>query len=233
MIIGCARLTTSGRRIELSAHRERIGGDEHVCINSAYRGRGEIGFYIPSVCPEDPVGRRPAVMNAVDGRYGAKDWGVRGYEYVVWGTGDVSTSAITLRHRGGEAAAALFRIDQRLASTLGATRPFIVFIAELPSLSACEPVSIAAEGGLLAEAEPLPRQPKECTELTRRWRRLAVGLAPALDDTRETPRVPRLHHGPSEQPPGRRTPTAGLGDHGLDVADLPLDRRDSHPNSRV
>jgi hypothetical protein len=168
VIIGCARLTTSGRRIEMSANRERIGGDNHVCVHPAYRGRGEMGFYIPTVCPEDPVARRPAVIHALDGRYGAKDWGVRGYEYVVWGTGDVSTSAITLHHRGGEAAAALFRVDQRLASALGATRPFTVFIAELPSLSACEPVGIAAEGGLLAEAEPLARQPRECTEHTRR-----------------------------------------------------------------
>jgi hypothetical protein len=49
-IIGCARLGASGRRVEFSASAETIGRASHVCINPAYRRRGQMGIYIPAVC---------------------------------------------------------------------------------------------------------------------------------------------------------------------------------------
>src|SRR5215207_8435765 len=80
-IIGCARLGVSGKAVEFSADDERIGRKDHVCLDPAYRGRGELGNYIPAVCVRDPVSRKPEVISVEIPRQA-----VRGYQLVMWGS---------------------------------------------------------------------------------------------------------------------------------------------------
>jgi hypothetical protein len=79
-VIGCARLGVSDKRVEFSANAEPIGRKNYLCLNPAYRGRGQLGIYIPASCTPNPVSRRLAVVSVEIPRQA-----VRGYGLVVWG----------------------------------------------------------------------------------------------------------------------------------------------------
>jgi hypothetical protein len=138
-IVGCARLGVSGKRVEFSAHSERIGGPRHVCLNPAYRGRGQDGIYIPAVCTRRLSGLR--ILGAEIPRQA-----VRGYELVIWGTAPRSARKVVACYRGRRTAGAVFRVGRRLARKAGAPRRFAVFVVELPVRAARRPVVIRAGG---------------------------------------------------------------------------------------
>jgi hypothetical protein len=116
VLLGCARLGVSGKRVEFSTNRARIDGKSELCINPAY-GRGR---FIPSLCKIDPS------------RFAVRDAGQpRGYRHVIWGTAPRETSRVT----AGYTRAAIFRSAR-----------FAVFVVELPLAAASGPVTVTAEG---------------------------------------------------------------------------------------
>ncbi len=124
-IIGCARLGVSGKPVELSAN---IGRADQVCVNPAFRGRGQMGIYIPARCVSPAaLGKLRIVASEVPRQ------AVRGYELVVWGTAPASTRRLVVHHPGGRATAAVFRV-----------RRGSVFIAELPAGAAGRPLEVRA-----------------------------------------------------------------------------------------
>ena len=42
--VGCAELAVGSRTVQISVHRESIGREPYVCVNPAYRGRGQAGI---------------------------------------------------------------------------------------------------------------------------------------------------------------------------------------------
>jgi hypothetical protein len=72
VLIGCARLGVSGKRVELSTSRDRIDGKPHTCVDPAY-GRGR---FIPGICVPDPS--RFAIRAASRPRQA-----VRGHAFVI------------------------------------------------------------------------------------------------------------------------------------------------------
>jgi hypothetical protein len=145
-VIGCARLEVSGKPVEFSKQRERIGGNRYLCLNPAYRGRGQLGIYIPTVCVRRYLLDR---LRILDGRVPRQ--AVRGYGRVSWGTAPHSVRRVVVRHRGGRERAAVFRVV--------APRRFAVFVAGLPARSRCRSVSVRARP---ARRGPLPLECPPC-----------------------------------------------------------------------
>lgn len=152
-LLGCARLGTSGKRVEFSGHRDRIDGERVVSINPAYSGRGRRGSFIPAFALEPPLSRF-AVRDAAQPRQA-----VRGYAYVIWGTTRASTARVVARSRAGRARAAVFRAGSQLAGDLREP-PFGLFVVELPLAAACGTVTLRADGDAV---QRLPRQARLCT----------------------------------------------------------------------
>jgi hypothetical protein len=156
-IIGCARLGVSGKPVEFSADYERIGRKEYVCLNPAYRGRGQLGIYIPATCRSDSMLRELRILKVEVPRQA-----VRGYALVIWGTMPPSARELVAHYQDGRATAAVLRVDRGLARKTGATRPFSVFIVELPIGAACHPIEVQAIGSPDAAREQLGARPKLC-----------------------------------------------------------------------
>jgi hypothetical protein len=156
-VIGCARLGVSEKPVEFSAHAERIAGRAHVCVNPAYRGRGQLGVYIPSTCPPNPVPRRLDVL-----RVDVPDQGVRGYTLVVLGTANASTPEVVALHDGDEIRAAVFTVGHGLTEAVGAKRPFSVFVVELPLEAACQPIHVRGHGPSGTTRDRSRARPKHC-----------------------------------------------------------------------
>jgi hypothetical protein len=147
ILLGCARLGVSGKRVEFSANLERIDGGRHACVNPAYSGRGQRGLYIPAICMLAPALSRFAVRDAAQPRQG-----VRGYAYVMWGTAGASRDVVA-SFTGGRAQAAVFRVGPGLARRFGESA-FSLFVLELPLSAACGPVTVAGEGPHASERIP-------------------------------------------------------------------------------
>ena len=97
-------------------------------MHPAYRGRGQMGIYIPAHCFSPAA---VADLRIVDAQVPRQ--AVRGYELVLWGTAPASTRRLVAYHSGGRATAAVFR-----------GRRGSVFIAELPVAAAGEPIEVRA-----------------------------------------------------------------------------------------
>jgi hypothetical protein len=152
-LLGCARLGVSGKRVEFSGNVEHIDGKPHACVNPAYSGRGQRGFYIPGICKLAPPLSRFAVRAAEQPRQG-----VRGYAYVIWGTAGDAPDVVA-RFAGGTAHAAVFGVGRGLAQDLGEA-PFSVFVLELPLSAACAVVTVT---GKRADAtERIPPDKESC-----------------------------------------------------------------------
>ena len=152
-IIGCARLGASGKPVEFSANYERIGRKDHICINPAYRGRRQLGIYIPTACLRDPVSRRLDVVSSE-----IPDQGVRDYGLVIWGTVGPSIRSVHAGYDGGHTTAAVFSVRHPLANAVGATRPFSVFVVELSPEATCARVRARTPTGQITKvAEYRPR----------------------------------------------------------------------------
>jgi hypothetical protein len=137
-ILGCARLGVSGKPVEFSGNLERIDGKSEICINPAYTGRGQRGFFIPAICKPDPPLSRLAVLDAEQPRQG-----VRGYAFVVWGTAEASTTDVVARFRQGRARAVVLNVRSKLARRFGEP-PFSLFVVELPLEAACATVTVGS-----------------------------------------------------------------------------------------
>ena len=133
VLIGCARLGVSGKRVELSGSRGRIDGEPHTCVDPAYGRRGR---FIPGICVPDPA--RFAIRDASRPRQG-----VRGYAFVVWGTAPASTVSVTARSGAATARAAVFATGDP---------PFAVFVVELPMPSGCGRITVVAQGSAASGA---------------------------------------------------------------------------------
>ncbi len=137
LLLGCARLGVSGERVEFSAHRARIAGASHLCIDPAFSGRGRRGFFIPGRCS-----LRPPSRFAVEGRPQPMPRpGVDDYAFVIWGTAPTGTRRVVARFEGGAVRAAVFRVRSRLADRLR-ERPFTLWVLELPLKAACSAVTV-------------------------------------------------------------------------------------------
>ena len=145
-IIGCARLGVSGKPVEFSAGRERIAGEAQVCLNAAYRGRGRLGIFIPSVCRSPSAVRELTVFRAEVPRQA-----VRGYRLVIWGTVPSSARGVVARHRGGRTAGAVLRANRG---------SFSAFVVELPVSAACHPIELRTTGA--SARVRLAARPKLC-----------------------------------------------------------------------
>jgi len=86
-----------------------IDGGRHTCVNSAYGDRGQRDRSIPAICKLEPPLSRFAVRDAAQPRQG-----VRGYAYVIWGTGDAATDVVA-SFTCGTARAAVFKVSTDLA----------------------------------------------------------------------------------------------------------------------
>lgn len=144
-IVGCARLGVSGKPVEFSAGRERIGGESQVCLNAAYRGRGRMGIYIPSVCRSPSALRELTVFRVEVPRQA-----VRGYRLVIWGTVPPSAHGVVARHRVGRTAGAVLRGS------------FRVFVVELPFRAACHPIELRTTGSSSPVRVQLRTRPELC-----------------------------------------------------------------------
>jgi hypothetical protein len=140
-IIGCARLGASGRPVEFSANAETIGRRRHLCINPAYRGRGQMGIYIPAVCLSNPVPNGLEVQDVRVPRQAVRDYGL-----VIWGSAPAATQEIVARQERDETAAAVFEVGPGLARAAGARKPFTAFVAELDPDASCAPIFVSARG---------------------------------------------------------------------------------------
>lgn len=146
VLLGCARLGVSGKRVEFSGNLGDIGGRRHACINPAYSGRGRRGFYIPAICALEPLSRF-AVRDAAQPRQG-----MRGYALVIWGTAGESTGVVA-RFSGGTARATIIEVGPEHARNLGVS-PFRLFVMELPLSAACAAVTVTAHGSDATERIP-------------------------------------------------------------------------------
>lgn len=136
-LLGCARLGVSGKQVEISGNMDRIDGMLHMCFNPAYSGHDR---YIPAICMLDPPPSRFAIRDA-----GQPRQGVRGYEFVIWGTAAASTSDVVASFNAGRARAAVFKVRSKLARSFGEP-PFGLFVFELPLAAACGSVTVRTEG---------------------------------------------------------------------------------------
>jgi hypothetical protein len=154
VLVGCAGLGVSRKRVEFSVNLGRIDGEDHLCVNAAYTGRGRPGFYIPAICKLDPPPARFAVRDVAQPRQG-----VRGYALVIWGTAPPATTAVNARFRRTAAAAAVFTVPAKRSRRFG-ERPFSLFIVELPLRAACVPITVRVV--LSGATERIRRRPKLC-----------------------------------------------------------------------
>ena len=155
--VGRARLAISGKPVELSASAGReppIG--PALCVNPAYRGRGELGIYIPSNCFATPL---PEISV---GRVQVPEQAVRGYELVIGGVTRGAGADVTARFRGVEADAAVFDVDGRLARDVGTRQEFSAFVVELPSEAACRSITLEARGPAGRASDRIAPKPKIC-----------------------------------------------------------------------
>jgi hypothetical protein len=127
VVVGCAKLPVSGRRVEFSVNLE---GEGHLCVNPAY---GD-GAFIPAICRLHPPLSELAIRDARQPRQG-----VDGYGFVVWGTAGDERS-VRVRFEGGVARAVLLPVPDEIARDHGED-PFTLFVAELPASAAGGPVS--------------------------------------------------------------------------------------------
>lgn len=154
LVVGCARLGVSRKRAEFSVNLGRIDGEAHLCVNPAYTGRGQPGFYIPAVCKLDPPLARFAVRDVAQPRQG-----VRGYALVIWGTAPPATTTVNARFGRTAAPAAVFTVPARRSRRFR-ERPFSLFIVELPLRAACAPITVRV---VRSEAtERIRRRPQPC-----------------------------------------------------------------------
>jgi hypothetical protein len=152
-LLGCARLGTSAKKVEFSGHLDRIDGVQHTCINPAYSGRGQRGFFIPAVCPQRPLSRF-AIRDAGQPRQGVRD-----YAFVIWGTAGASPSDVVARFDTGTARAAVFKVPSKLARSFDEP-PFSLFVLELPVAAACGRVTVRRDKS--DATERLPPRPELC-----------------------------------------------------------------------
>lgn len=148
-LLGCARLAVSGKRVEFSGTLARIDGGFHLCINPAYNGRGQRGIFIPAICKLEPAPSEFAIRAA-----GQPRQGVRGYEYVVWGTAAAGTSDVVAHSNAGRARASVFQVPSDRAPWSFGESPFSLFVVELPLAAACGSVTVARDGRDATERIP-------------------------------------------------------------------------------
>ena len=159
-IVGCARLGVSGKPVEFSADYERIAQQDVVCLDPAFRGRGQMGVYIPATCPADSTLRRFRILDAEVPRQAVRD-----YEFVIWRTAKPATRGVVATFEGGRASGAVFNVDQALASRVGASRPFSVFVVELPIAAKCASTELRARSSSGTASDRLaPARGPACTE---------------------------------------------------------------------
>jgi hypothetical protein len=120
VLLGCARLGVSGKRVEFSRNVARIDGERHACINPAYRR----GAFIPAMCKLGPLSRF-AVRDART---------PRGHGYVIWGTAG-RASGVVARFPTGTARALIV-----------GEPPLRLFVVELPRSAASGPVRVRPSG---------------------------------------------------------------------------------------
>jgi hypothetical protein len=132
---------------------ERIGRNDHVCFNPAYRGRGRLGMYIPTACVLDPGSRRLDVVSIEVPSQGVRDYGL-----VIWGIVSPSIRTVQAGYRGGETKAAVFAVRRPIARAVGTTTPFSVFVVELYPKPTCARVRARTRTGQITKvAEYRPR----------------------------------------------------------------------------
>lgn len=159
-IVGCARLGVSGKPVEFSADYERIAQQDAVCLDPAFRGRGQMGIYIPATCPADSMLSRFRILDAQ-----VPSQAVRDYEFVIWGTAKPATRGVVATFEGGRASGAVFNVGQALAIRVGASRPFSVFIVELPIAARCASAKLRARSPSgTARKRLAPARGLACTE---------------------------------------------------------------------
>lgn len=151
VIIGRARLLVSDQPAEFSAGAERVPtiGDA-ICVNPAYRGRGQMGIYIPTVCRSTPLPKFKAL------RVDIPDQAVKGYELVIWGVMRRDND-VTTRFNRARVEAAEFEVAGELAEKVGADERFSVFVVELPARAACEEIVLATAHGFEDRVAAKPR----------------------------------------------------------------------------
>jgi hypothetical protein len=150
LIIGCAELSQTGSPVEFSANGERFRGSLDTCINPAY----EKGQYIPATCTSSALSRLE-VFEGGRRRIPGKPDG-----YVTWGTAPAD-SAVFLATSEGETEAITFSVPGKVATRVGASSPFAVFVAELPVEAACENVIARTDDG---DSEKVPGGRSVCPE---------------------------------------------------------------------
>ncbi len=158
VLIGCARLGVSGKRVEFSIHPDRIDGEPYVCINPTY---GPSGRFIPSICTRHPPPSSFRVHDASQPRQS-----VRGYAFVVWGTAPAGTDRVVARSGSAKARAALFTVPR---SPTGP--PFRVFVLELPLAAACEEITVDATRAGAAPTSTSSSPRASCRRAAADWRR--------------------------------------------------------------
>lgn len=137
LIVGCARLATSGRHMTFSVDAEQIGQDGFSCVNPAYRGRGQRAMYIPASCFRRVGGGIRPIQSGVPTQ------GVHGYGRVIWGVAPASHDRLRVETEDVAGAAAVFEVKDELRAASGAGRDFNLFVAEFPEFVKCETVRIA------------------------------------------------------------------------------------------
>ncbi len=140
-LLGCARLGVSGKRVDFSGSLSPIDGDFHFCVIPAYSGRGQRGFFIPTVCMLPPPLARFAIRDASQPRQG-----VRGYQLVIWGTAPAATSEVLARFDSGRARAVVIKVPSNRAPWTFGESPFSLFVVELPLAAACGSVTVTGDG---------------------------------------------------------------------------------------
>jgi hypothetical protein len=180
LLVGCARLGVSGRRIEFSGDLESIDGRRASCMNPAYAGRGNRGFYIPTVCAFGPLNRF-AVRDAQHPREGVRD-----YALVVWGTAAPSAAEVVIRFAREAARAAVFNVGPVLARRMGQPA-FSFFVVELPLRAACVPISFREQR--TGETRRVAPKPTVCRRArSRRSSRSVASIRRMLEDEGATKR---------------------------------------------
>lgn len=148
-VFGCVRLA-SGQTVELSAHIDRIGHRQHVCINRRYSA-----VYVPSICPQaDKLASLELQLHNVERPRAGRQTRKLDFNLVV--SGAVSPQARAVSVRSGDRAiemaeAAVVRVDHRLATKIGASGSFGYFVTELPPGAACDRIIVEARSqGVIA-----------------------------------------------------------------------------------
>ncbi len=162
VLIGCARLGVSGKRVEFSTHPDRIDGEPYVCINPTYGPRGR---FIPAICTRHPPPSNFRVHDSSQPRQG-----VRGYAFVIWGTAPAGTDRVVARAGSARARAVLFTVPR---SPTGP--PFGVFVLELPLSAACEEITVVATRAGAAPTWTSSSPRASCRRAAADWRRRPGG----------------------------------------------------------